>query len=59
MMTGYYVGIRARLRGKTALLKEGPGGYYAQFDDLRLPESHGWHWFPRTAFHAIHHGEMP
>lgn len=42
-----------RLRFKSTLLQQDPekkGSYIAQFDALYLPESHGWHSFPKDLF---------
>ncbi len=41
------------LRFKSALLQPDPlkaDNYLAQFDALHLPESHGWHSFPKSCF---------
>jgi hypothetical protein len=51
--TATYVGIRARLKGKTCLIQdvEGvPGGCKVQFDDLRLKEAFGWWHFRKRDF---------
>ena len=55
MLRGTYSGVGndARLRFKEALLRmdpDDPDNYLAQFDALYLPESRGWHAFPRDFF---------
>lgn len=53
MRTATYVGVRARLRGKTCLIQDVPdvpGGVRAQFDDRRLKEAFGWWQFRKSDF---------
>lgn len=39
------------LKGKTALLQPAAEGQFlAQFDDMTVPEAHGWHGFPADSF---------
>ena len=57
MLHGTYIGIRNRLKYKTALLQKAPGGWRAQFYDMTLKEGYGWHWFPESAFRVHHRGE--
>jgi hypothetical protein len=50
MKHGTYIGDRADLKGKTALLRLRSVTVGAQFDDLKLDQSltHGWTEFPAT-----------
>lgn len=55
MLTGIYHedGPRKDLRFKRTLLmedKDNKDNYLAQFDDMHLPESHGWHTFNKKLF---------
>jgi hypothetical protein len=43
---GTYIGVRRRLKGKTAIVILYPWGVMAQFDDYTLPEGFWWHHFP-------------
>lgn len=50
MKHGTYIGDRANLKGKTALLRIFNKAIVAQFDDLELDHhyTHGWTEFPAT-----------
>lgn len=52
ILHGTYTGTEEKLAGKTALLRAAtvPYLWLAQFDDMALEESHGWHPFSKKFF---------
>ena len=50
---GTLMSVRQIGTGQTALALRAPDGCVrVQFDDLRHPQSHGWHLYPRHHFRA-------
>jgi len=48
---GIYIGSRADLKDKGALLQAGkPGKALAQFDDVKTGLGYGWHEFDKSDF---------
>lgn len=52
MKQGTYIGTDERLKDCRALIRKSPSlsKLLAQFDDLELSESHGWHEFDQKDF---------
>jgi len=60
LVKGTYIGVRKRLKGKTALLREHPKTgtrVLAQFDSLSTPEAFGWYEFSVNDFN-IDYGKL-
>jgi len=60
VIKGTYIGVRKRLKGKIALLREHPKTstrLFAQFDSFSVPEAFNWHEFSVNDF-SIDYGKL-